>query len=164
MEEVRASVPMLGGLGAKAGADEGSASAYAEVKGETATPFAEGKDGSGAAEEADALGDDAAEGKDEATRPVRSGPPFEIAAVVGCGFLGARIALELASQQVKVRVYDRSTPASEVQSKIRALLPEFMAGLELAGISNDEKNALFDAAVARVAGCNSIEEAVATAR
>ena len=154
---------MLRGLGAKAGADEGSASADAEVKGEAATPFAEGKDGSGAAAEADAKVD-AAEGKDEATRPVRSGPPFEIAAVVGCGFLGARIALELASQQVQVRVYDRSTPASEIQSKIRALLPEFMTGLKLAEISNDEKNTLFDAAVARVAGCDSIEEAVATAR
>ena len=63
----------------------------------------------------------AAEAKDTAviTRQSssdRSGPPFDVAAVIGCGFLGARIALELASQQVEVRVYDRSSSASEVCS------------------------------------------------
>lgn len=147
--------------GAKGGDDEEGA----EDKGGAAEQVAEGKDGSGAAAEVAGAKGAAAEGKDDdATRAMRSGPPFEVAAVIGCGFLGARIALEIASQQVQVRVFDRSTPAEEIQGKIRELSIEFLAGLEGSEISRDEKFALFDAAVDRVVGCGSIEEAVTNAR
>ena len=44
--------------------------------------------------------------------------PLRRAAVIGCGFLGKRIALELALQGVNVRVYDRGTPPANVRTEI----------------------------------------------
>ena len=61
----------------------------------------------------------AAEGKDgEGGAPVVP-PTIAVAAVIGCGLLGGRICLELASVGVSVRVYDRGMGPKDVANKMR---------------------------------------------
>ena len=60
-----------------------------------------------------------AEGKDgEGGAPVVP-PTIAVAAVIGCGLLGGRICLELASVGVSVRVYDRGMGPKDVANKMR---------------------------------------------
>lgn len=82
------------------------------------------------------------------------------AAVIGCGILGSRISLELASLGINVNVFDRGLRADQVIFKLNELQDEYIASMSSTALSSTEKKEHFDAACNRVKGANSLAEAV----